>query len=328
MAEMIIPGTYIDVRSEGLISAGRVATGIVGVVGTSRAVPVGQPVTLASYANARDLFGLPDSYTRPEDGSNPLTLVRALEHIYNNGASTVVAVRVAGGSSASATYAVLNGAGQTVAILTAKTPGSWGNNINIAIAPAEEDCRVDGETHLSDFGRLNYGGVIPSAENRLRIFRGTTRRNDTVNLVYKRTVKDESVVRNPTPPIYQLANRPVEAVNAVNVIRVVKANGSEQVFDAGDILYNSGNPPAAGEVNINTTTGELTFGTPPDPQDSVQRLLCRRTCQPRGGRGAGDDLGRHADVCGGGGAQPGERRSAGGGVCGGQRQLRGGDADV
>jgi len=269
MAEMIIPGTYIDVRAEGLISAGRVATGIVGVVGTSSRGPVGQPVTLASYANARELFGLPDSYTRPEDGSNPLTLVRALEQIYNNGASTVVAVRVAGGSRSNATYAVQNGDGQTVATLTAKTPGSWGNNINIAITPAEEDCRVDGETHLTDFGRLNYGGVAPSAENRLRLFRGTTRRNETLNLVYKRTVKDEEVVRAPTPPVYQLANRPIEAVNAVNVIRVVKANGSEQRFDAGDILYNSGNPPAAGEVNINTTTGELTFGTPPDPQDSV-----------------------------------------------------------
>jgi hypothetical protein len=30
MAEMIIPGTHIDVRAEGLISAAGVATGIVG----------------------------------------------------------------------------------------------------------------------------------------------------------------------------------------------------------------------------------------------------------------------------------------------------------
>jgi hypothetical protein len=111
MAEMIIPGTYIDVRAEGLISAGRVATGIVGVVGTASRGPVSEPVTLASFANARDLFGLPDSYTRPEDGSNPLTLVRALEHVYNNGASTVIAVRVAGGSRTNATYAVQNGDG-------------------------------------------------------------------------------------------------------------------------------------------------------------------------------------------------------------------------
>lgn len=108
-------------------------------------------MTLASYANARELFGLPDSYTRPEDGSNPLTLVRALEHIYNNGASTIVAVRVAGSSRTNATFAVQNGDGQTVATLTAKTPGSWGNNVNIAVTPAEEECRVDGETHLTDF---------------------------------------------------------------------------------------------------------------------------------------------------------------------------------
>ena len=283
MAEMIIPGTYIDVRAEGLISAGRVATGIVGVVGTSSRGPVAEPITLASYANARDLFGLPDSYTRPEDGSNPLTLVRALEHLYNNGASTVIAVRVAGGSRSNSTYAVQNDEGQTVATLTAKTPGSWANNINIAITPAEEECRVEGETHLTDFARLNYGGIAPSAENRLRLFRGATRRNETLNLVYKRTIKDEEVVRSPTPPVYQLANRPIEAVNAVNVIRILKANGSEQTFDAGDILYNSGNPPAAGEVNINITTGELTFGAPPDPQDTVMATYAAARAAPAAG---------------------------------------------
>lgn len=269
MAEMIVPGTYIDVRAEGLISAGRVATGIVGVVGTAARGPLGEPVTLASFSNARDLFGLPDSYTRPEDGSHPLTLVRALEHIYNNGASTVVAVRVAGSSRANATYAVQNAAGQAIATLTAKTPGSWGNGINVEIKPAEDECRVDGETHLTAFGALNYGGVVPSAENRMRLFRGTTRRNETLNLVYKRTIKEEEVVRSATPPTYRLAHVPVEPVNAVNVIRVLKADGTEQRFDAGDILYNSGNPPAAGEVNVNTVTGELTFGAAPTAQDTV-----------------------------------------------------------
>ena len=41
MAEMIIPGTYIDVRAEGLISAGRIATGVVGLVGTAASGPIG-----------------------------------------------------------------------------------------------------------------------------------------------------------------------------------------------------------------------------------------------------------------------------------------------
>jgi hypothetical protein len=269
MAEMIIPGTYIDVRAEGLISAGRVATGIVGVIGTASRGEIGQPITLASYANARDLFGLPDSYTRPEDGSHPLTLVRALEHIYNNGASTVVAVRVAGASKVNATYAVQNANGQAVATLTAKTPGSWGNSINIEIKPSEEECRINDETHLTAFTTLNYGGIVPSAENRIRLFRGTTRRNETLNLVYKETIKEEEVVRSSTPPTYQLAHTPVEVVNAINVIRVLKANGQEQLFDAGDILYNSNNPPTASEVNVNTATGELTFGAVPAAEDTV-----------------------------------------------------------
>ena len=121
MAEMILPGTYIDVRAEGLISAGRIATGIVGIVGTAKSGPIGEPVTLAGFADARTVFGESDDFQRPEDGSNPLTLVRALEHLYNNGASSVVAVRVAGDSQSSATYELVDDADLTVATLTARS---------------------------------------------------------------------------------------------------------------------------------------------------------------------------------------------------------------
>ena len=119
MAEMIIPGTYITVRAEGLISAGRIATGIVGVVGTSSSGPVGVPVTLAGFANARDTFGLPDDVTNPVDGANPLTLTRALQHVYGNGASTVIAVRVARGRARAATVALREGDDAPVAVLPA-----------------------------------------------------------------------------------------------------------------------------------------------------------------------------------------------------------------
>jgi len=60
MPEMIISGTYIDVRAEGLISGGRIATGIVGVLGTAASGPIGSPLTLGGFADARELFGLPD----------------------------------------------------------------------------------------------------------------------------------------------------------------------------------------------------------------------------------------------------------------------------
>src|SRR5215210_6697314 len=123
MAEMIIPGTYVSVRAEGLISAGRIATGVVGVVGTAASGPIGEAVTLSGFADGRELFGLPDDYGQPDDGANPLGLVRSLGLLYNNGASTVIAVRVAGKTAASATYAVRDKNKDAVALLTAKSPG-------------------------------------------------------------------------------------------------------------------------------------------------------------------------------------------------------------
>jgi hypothetical protein len=92
MAEMIIPGTYIDVRAEGLISAGRIATGIVGVVGTAREGPVGKPIILSEFRDAHDQFGAPDDQKPPTQ----FTLMTAIDLLYRNGASTVVAVRVEG----------------------------------------------------------------------------------------------------------------------------------------------------------------------------------------------------------------------------------------
>jgi hypothetical protein len=143
MSEMIVPGTYIDVRAEGLISAGGVATGVVAVVGTARSGPVGTPITLSGFSQARELFGLPDKYSIPEDGSNPLTLVRSLQLAYANGASTVVAVRVASPRAASASYALKDSAGNTVAVLTAATPGTWGNDIQISVSRARTPARID-----------------------------------------------------------------------------------------------------------------------------------------------------------------------------------------
>ena len=254
------------------------------MVGTAARGSVGEPVTLASFANARELFGLPDDYNRPEDGAHPLTLVRALEQIYNNGASPVIAVRIAGNSQLQASYAIQNASDQTVATLTAKTPGSWGNDIKIDITPAEDEARVNEETHTSTFDRLNYGGIVPSAENRIRIFRGTTRRIDTLDLPYRPTIKDEVVVRSAGAPTYQLARAPVVPVETINLIRVNKADGSQVTYGPGTILYNSANPPAASEVNINTSNGALTFGQVPIAQDTVSATYAADHAPPRPAR--------------------------------------------
>src|SRR5947209_1908764 len=270
MAEMIMPGTYIDVRAEGLISAARIAAGIVGVVGTAASGPVNTPVTLSGFANARDTFGLPDDFNQPEDGSNPLTLVRALQLIYGNGASKVIAVRAAGSSRASATYVLLADKGETVATLTAKTPGTWANDMQVVTERSPTDCRIQGETLTDSFTRLRFSRIVDSPQNQIRVQQGVTKATKSFKVVMKRVVRGELVVPNASGRFF-LANTPVVSVPTVNYIRVLDAGGAKVAeYKDPNILYGAGSAPAAAEVRVATDTGEITFGTAPKPSQQVQ----------------------------------------------------------
>ena len=81
MTETVILGIYIEERLESLISAGRVATGIVGVVGTAANGPTRMPFALSGLADAQDRSRLPVSFDRPEVSHNPLKLLGVLRHI-------------------------------------------------------------------------------------------------------------------------------------------------------------------------------------------------------------------------------------------------------
>ena len=267
MPEMVIPGTYIDVRAEGLISAGGVTTGIVGVIGTASSGPVGVPVTLSGMADALELFGPPDSFGVPTDGSNPLTLTRALQFAYGNGASTVVAVRVASPRATAARYALKDGAGNTVATLVAATSGTWGNNIQIGVDAAKTPARITSERQTSGFSALRYKRVLPTPQNRIQVIRGDTRRVDTFNLVYKSVTSNETVGKN-SSGVFQLANAPVAQVASINAVTVLDANGNPvrayganppSGVTAGTILYDVATTPALNEIRINPATGELAF---------------------------------------------------------------------
>jgi len=52
IGEMILPGTYIEVRAEGLIGVGGISTGNIGVVGTASRGPLNEAVILGSYGEA------------------------------------------------------------------------------------------------------------------------------------------------------------------------------------------------------------------------------------------------------------------------------------
>jgi len=277
MAEMIVPGTYIDVRSEGLISAGRIATGIVGVVGTAASGPIGKPITLSGFASARDTFGSPDDFDQPADGANPLTLVRALQHIYGNGASTVIAVRVAGAGAAAANLALKAADGDTVAVVAAATPGTWGSALQVSVDAAVDDLRLRNETQSQGFVKLAYAPVLPSAETQIRIVRGATRTTRTLNVITTRIVKAESVGLNAQNK-YLLsaasATTLVQLVPSVNAVRLLdRASGAlVREYRDPDILLGAGAPPALDEVRIVPDTGELVFEATqvPKPTERVQ----------------------------------------------------------
>lgn len=276
MAEMIVPGTYIDVRSEGLISAGRIATGIVGVLGTAASGPIGKPVTVSGFAAAREVFGLPDDYHQPADGAHGLTLVRALQHIYANGASTVIAVRVASADAAAADLILKAAGGETVAVIAAATPGTWGGDLQVSVSAATDDLRVRGETLTTNFTRLNYAPVLASAENQLRVQRGATKVIRTLKVVTTRIVKGEAVSANAQSRYFLNVTpaTPVTAVASVNAVRVLsRADGSlVREYKDPNIVIGAGAPPAVGEVRIVPDTGEIVFEATqvPKPAERVE----------------------------------------------------------
>ena len=134
IGEMILPGTYIEVRSEGLIGVGGISTGNIGVVGTANRGPLNQVVILGSYAEALDTFG---SYDRwPGTLTAPaLTLTRTLEQVFKGGGSTIYAVRVANlvGGMKSMSWSVQDSTDVELLLLTATSPGTWANGVTVSV---------------------------------------------------------------------------------------------------------------------------------------------------------------------------------------------------
>lgn len=88
LAELVIPGTFIRVRAEGLISAGGVSTGNIGIVGTAGDGLGDVTHILSDYESARSLLGAYDQY---DGGNGDLNLTRGVELAYKNGARNVFA---------------------------------------------------------------------------------------------------------------------------------------------------------------------------------------------------------------------------------------------
>jgi phage tail sheath gpL-like len=220
MAEMILPGTYIEVRAEGLIVPGQITVGNLGVVGTASKGEVGKAILVSSYTDAQQKFGSYDSFIDPGT-KNPrvdsLTLVRALEQAFSFGATTVFAVRVAGAAKKAASFKVKSATGDCVT-LNAKSEGTWANDLQINIGVAEEEGFVEAESvPTSGLGAL--------------------------------TLKRTRVIKS-------ARNRVTQFIDATQSTRVI---GSPNILYAGGLPDDDAGAPTAGQVKIDRVSGVITF---------------------------------------------------------------------
>lgn len=182
MSEMILPGTYIEVRPEGLITPGRVSINTVGMLGTAARGAVNKPTLLSSYTEARETFGEYDAWD-PDNQGQLLTLMRGLELAFMHGASQVLALRVADGAQAASF--MLASAGGACCKLEANSPGAWGNELEVKVDDAPSHSFVSDEEHTGGGPVvLNYKPVVPSGRNRVSVFVDATQRTRAFNIVY------------------------------------------------------------------------------------------------------------------------------------------------
>ncbi len=137
LSELAIPGTYIRVSAEGLITAGAISTGNIGIVG-SAATADEETHIFSDYATARGEVGAYDAY---DEGAGTANLTRGLELIYRNGGRTVFSRAVASGA--------------TQADYSAAFEELIKDDVNILVAP-----ELDTNTALAALG-----SVLENAEN-------------------------------------------------------------------------------------------------------------------------------------------------------------------
>lgn len=153
ITETILPGTYIEVRAEGLLTIGAIPTGNIGIIGTAE-MGSSRIETLSSYEEGRARFGEPGEWDPNNPGDN-LNLVRALKLLFDNGANTVYAQRVFDEVSAKvATFSITNETDIPVLRLQAKTPGTAGNRLQIRIEPGEAQENISNELIMRNNGTL------------------------------------------------------------------------------------------------------------------------------------------------------------------------------
>ena len=257
IGEMILPGTYIEVRAEGLIGVGGISTGNIGVVGTSHRGPVNQVTILGSYSEALETFG---SYDRwPGTAQAPaLTLTRTLEQIFKGGGSTVYAVRVANiaaNASMKAMTWTIKAGNKNLITLTATSPGTWANAITATL-----DTPAGGPVTLElVYKRIKESFPAANAGELLQAI------NDASRLVTAGDLKDEDKAAVPTK---------IDAATGGDVGGPdgVAATATEIATGLNLLANETVNIVAVGGLDANTITGTVLGHLEATENDGRERI--------------------------------------------------------
>lgn len=101
-SEIVVPGVFVRVQAENLITAGGVSSGNIGIVGTAAAADgvtnaLDQTHILNSIADARAIYAVSDAAS-----TGALNLMRSIEILFRSGARTVYAYGVETGANQTA----------------------------------------------------------------------------------------------------------------------------------------------------------------------------------------------------------------------------------
>ncbi len=262
MSEMILPGTYIEVRPEGLIVPGRVSVNNVGMAGTAGKGPINYPVILSSYTEAREVFGDYDAWI--DGASDELTLVRALEQAFTHGATTVLAVRISSldvdtnPDDGKATFMLASATGDCLQLL-ALSAGEWGNTLEVNVTAAAAHSFVSNEQHNGGAAiSLSYTPVVQSARNRITHFIDADQRTRIMNLVYTGTAGPGQILIDiNTGALTFAAGEEPAAADRVTASYVVNQSASAKVtlrYGQQEEVYIIANGnDLTGDINANST---------------------------------------------------------------------------
>lgn len=135
MAEYLSPGVYVEEFDSGAKPMEGVGTSTAGFVGASEKGPVeGLPQLVTNFADFKRIYG---GYLSENEFGSYRFLPYAVEHFFINGGSRCFVSRVAP-QDAVCSAGAAPAKDAPVLLLTAKNPGTWGNNLKVVISPSSK----------------------------------------------------------------------------------------------------------------------------------------------------------------------------------------------